>query len=349
MMEPRQSTVENTKKVCLNCGTELLDRFCGNCGQDSQEFKLSVWRLFGQFFDSITEFDSKFFRSIIPLFFRPGYLTKQFLAGKRKSFLNPIQMYVFCSFIFFLTVSLVADDTIDNEINFTSDKSDSKNLVSFQLGEDSAGLDKEQIEVIKESAGEAKKDKSIKNELSIKWYDSKAKTAREYDSLQMNLSSSARDGFVKSLLVRKSMSLEHKYKNNTSGFILALIQNFKENLPNLTFFLLPFFALLLMLLYVRRRFFYVEHLLFSVHVHCFIFSFTTIWLLLDFFIPMHESIKGAFIWIIFGYLFVAMKRMYEQSWRKTFAKLVMFSFMYLILLIFGIVANLLISLFFVEA
>ena len=73
------------EEKCLNCGTVLSDRFCGHCGQDKKEFKRSVWLVFFQFFETFTDFDNKLWSSLGPLIYKPGFLTKKFLAGKRKS------------------------------------------------------------------------------------------------------------------------------------------------------------------------------------------------------------------------------------------------------------------------
>lgn len=347
-METQEATIE---KKCLNCGTLLSDRFCGHCGQDSKEFKLSVWRLFGQFFESITEFDSKFFRSIIPLLFKPGYLTKQFLVGKRKSFLNPIQMYVFCSFVFFLTISILNQNSIDSSFN-NSSKDFSKGFINGMSGNQKEEPDdkslKKDFGSTKDSTSSANSKKKKNppqndDELTIDFSDSEYKSVQQYDSAQKALNEAQRDGWLKSWLKRKSMKINEKFKNDSQSFLQALYDKFQENLPNLVFFLLPFFALLLKLLYIRRNFFYVEHLLFSVHIHCFVFVFATVAIILNEFNLLSETMAIVSFWIVLAYLFLAMKRMYEQSWLRTFVKIGLFFFLYAILLLIGVILNLVVS------
>ena len=68
------------------------------------EPKETVWHLITHFFNDITHFDGKFFETVKLLLRKPGFLSAQYVAGRRASFLNPIRMYVFTSAIFFIIV-----------------------------------------------------------------------------------------------------------------------------------------------------------------------------------------------------------------------------------------------------
>jgi hypothetical protein len=61
-----------------------------------------VWHLITHFFNDITHFDGKFFETVRLLLRRPGFLSTQYVSGRRASYLNPIRMYVFTSAIFFI-------------------------------------------------------------------------------------------------------------------------------------------------------------------------------------------------------------------------------------------------------
>src|SRR5476651_1345786 len=91
-------------KTCLNCGTEVQERFCTHCGQENTEPKESFGHLLRHFFADVTHYDSQFFTTLKYLIFRPGFLTVQYNAGKRLSYLNPIRMYIFISAVFFLVL-----------------------------------------------------------------------------------------------------------------------------------------------------------------------------------------------------------------------------------------------------
>ena len=92
---------------CLNCGAEVQGPYCHNCGQENIVPHETFWNMVKHFFYDITHFDSKFFDTLKDLLFRPGYLPKEFVSGRRASYLNPIKMYVFTSAVFFLIFFLI--------------------------------------------------------------------------------------------------------------------------------------------------------------------------------------------------------------------------------------------------
>lgn len=102
------------KKVnhCLNCNFTLEDNFtfCPECGQSSASHeKLSS--LFSHFLADYFTFDSKIVRSILPLIVKPGFLTQEYIAGKRISYIQPLRLFLFLSIIFFLVLGF-ADSSL---------------------------------------------------------------------------------------------------------------------------------------------------------------------------------------------------------------------------------------------
>ena len=93
---------ERKEKNCLNCQSEVIGRYCHKCGQENLEPKETVWHLVQHFFNDITHFDGKFFDTVRYLIKRPGFLSLEYMRGRRMSYLNPIRMYVFTSAIFFI-------------------------------------------------------------------------------------------------------------------------------------------------------------------------------------------------------------------------------------------------------
>ena len=93
---------ERKEKDCLNCGTAVYGRYCHVCGQENAEPKETFFGMVAHFFYDITHFDGKFFTTLKDLLFYPGFLSAEYMKGRRMSYLNPIRMYVFTSAIFFL-------------------------------------------------------------------------------------------------------------------------------------------------------------------------------------------------------------------------------------------------------
>src|SRR5271170_2220710 len=92
--------------VCANCGAPVSGKFCGHCGQRLEHRVHSLSEFLGEAAEVITHADSRVWQTFVPLLFRPGFLTEQYLAGRRASYLPPFRLYIVLSVIFFLVMSL---------------------------------------------------------------------------------------------------------------------------------------------------------------------------------------------------------------------------------------------------
>lgn len=326
---------QRIEKNCLNCGATVVGRFCHVCGQENIVPKESFWKLVIHFFYDITHFDSNFFYTLKYLLFKPGFLSKEYLKGRRVTYLNPVRMYVFTSAIFFLVFFIIYDPKKAIVINDQplTEKERIDKIREFQnaLKEnetDSSILIKE-IELLKDSGRVVTSldlmkatGKSGFLEMNGKDYKTKA----QYDSVQQSLDPSKRDGWFVRLLVKKAIQVNTKYKGDPNAVSDSFVEIYLHKLPYLLFVSLPLFALILKLLYVRRKqFLYFDHGIFSIHHY--IFSF--ILLLIVFLLGAVRTSPG-FHWVqtievcLFiiwpAYLYIAMLNFYKQGWFKTFVK-----------------------------
>jgi hypothetical protein len=92
---------------CENCGTELRGHYCSNCGQAAIDYRRSFRHVIVDVLDSFLNWDSKFVRTIGLLLWRPGWLTNQFVDGRRVRFLHPLRLYLLVSIVFFLCAKLI--------------------------------------------------------------------------------------------------------------------------------------------------------------------------------------------------------------------------------------------------
>jgi hypothetical protein len=98
---------EPSAPVCPNCGAEVRARFCGACGQDrSLSLRIPFHRLAAEAAGELLSVDSKIARTLVPLFLRPGSMTRAWLDGRRASHTSPVKLYLVLSFLFFLTGAL---------------------------------------------------------------------------------------------------------------------------------------------------------------------------------------------------------------------------------------------------
>lgn len=318
------------QKNCLNCGAPLHGTFCHACGQKNLPRRQDIGDFIINFISSFYSFESKFFKTFGFLLFRPGRIINDYNAGKRESYYHPVRMYVFLSFIFFLVLSFIPDE---DKININSD---GKELTSKQKKEllDTLKLDLKPVIVM--GADSAGLDGS-------NWSKADPNTIEEYDSIENLKPLAKRDGKIERYFTEKYIKLRQENGDDEKAILKNFFQSFLENIPRMIFLLLPIFALILKLLYIRRDFYFSEHLVFSVLIYDFMYLIGSLGLLcsmvdwLDW-IPRILSLAGFF------YLYKAMRKVYKQSRGKTISKFLLLNFIFFICLMIGFTVNAFITL-----
>lgn len=89
---------------CADCGTETLGRFCHNCGNASHVHR-TLLHLGEELLHGVMHFDSRAWRTIPRLVFRPGQLTREWVEGKRTRYVSPLAMFLFTVFVMFMLLS----------------------------------------------------------------------------------------------------------------------------------------------------------------------------------------------------------------------------------------------------
>jgi len=253
---------ERKEKNCLNCGTTVIGKYCHVCGQENAEPKESVWQLASHFFNDMTHFDGKVFTSMKKLILKPGFLSREYVRGKRATYLNPVRMYFFTSFVFFLIFfSLYKLD--ENSLNIKVNKENFENLDSSELKVLSSEINNGKP-LTKEELG-----KNI-NSGGISFGTVEYTSKKQYDSLLKK--GAKKDNWLAKMITYKSIELNEKYHNNRKLIAVNLFGKMQHAIPQMLFILLPLFALFLKLLYVRHKdFYYTDHAIFTIHFYIFIF------------------------------------------------------------------------------
>ena len=94
------------ESACLNCGTVLRGSHCPNCGQAAH-----VHRTLGAFFHDLLHgvfhFEGKIWRTLPLLAWRPGRLAREYIDGRRASYVSPIALFLFVVFLTFAVFNLL--------------------------------------------------------------------------------------------------------------------------------------------------------------------------------------------------------------------------------------------------
>src|SRR4051794_32646275 len=92
------------EKNCLNCGAPLTGPFCAACGQRAHVHR-SVRAFFQDFIQGVFNFEGKIWRTLPMLVWRPGEMTRRYIAGERARFISPVALYLFTVFAMFAALS----------------------------------------------------------------------------------------------------------------------------------------------------------------------------------------------------------------------------------------------------
>lgn len=326
------------EKDCLNCGTIVQGRYCHVCGQENVVPKETFWHMVTHFFYDITHFDSSFFRTVWLLIVRPGFLSKEYMLGRRARYLHPIRMYVFTSAFFFLLffsffkIKNNISNDVDEPLTMKVRKEQSERLQK-RLQKDTGNIELKKILAKMEDSTQKVSMRDIieadEEFSSVSFNGKKYVNRKQYDSLQHLLPANERDGWLGRRMAYIGINLNQKYRENPDEFFNKFFESILHRLPYMLFFSLPLFALILRLVYLRRRqFIYADHGVFTIHLY--IFSF--ILLLVVFGVDKLEEVTGwgilntfiSFLFLgLFFYLYKAMKIFYGQKWAKTFLKFIL--------------------------
>jgi len=309
---------ERKEKTCLNCGASpLYGRYCHICGQENLEPKETVWHLVDHFFKDITHFDGKFLSSVKYLLKRPGFLSTEYMIGRRASYLNPIRMYVFTSALFFLVLFSLNSSRDKGNREFNPDRQDIAKI-GDSLKEGDSIPDGGPVVTVKNFST---------------WRPEDFKTVAAYDSTQKSLPEKARDGWIKRVMMRRFIVATEEYHRDRHSYSERVLEDFLHSFPKILFFSLPFFALILRLLYVRQKqWLYVDHGIFTIHLYCATFILMLANVLLGELSNLvnWQWLQGlctllifAIILYMFIYLYVAMRSFYRQGWAMTLLKYVL--------------------------
>jgi hypothetical protein len=253
---------------CANCGAPLSGPYCSQCGQRHEPAVHSFRHFMREAFEDFTHADSRLWRTLGALLFRPGFLTREFLEGRRGRYLPPLRLYLVLSVAFFVIAGILSSHSRASAPTPAT---------------------------AREACAEVPQ--------QMPWI-------RAYEArFQAGCVAAIEDG---------GRSVD---------------ESVLHNVPRAMFLFLPLLGLVMKALYRRPRRYYVEHLLFFVHDHAFIFLVLAFYALLGAILPAAvTSVLAGALWIyVTLYFFASMRRVYAQGWLATAGKLAVLALAYLVL------------------
>lgn len=331
---------------CLNCGHTLkrTDIYCSQCSQLNSKKPLAALDFFDEFLRSILVYDSRMRSTLNDLLFKPGVITKNYVQGQRLKYANPFRFFLSVSIIYFLLRGFISIS------GFTSDE----NMVEMNLQPaDSIPVTENPAERLSgflylTANGDSLKAKKLGvpayfpetslDSLSV-FDDYKLRGsiflnyiyAHENANRKTALSALGYKQSFKNKWLYSRMVAVKKIIENPSAFIHYI----SSKIPFFLFFFTPIFAFAFWLLYPRKKFTYMEHMIFIFHIFSFLFLSMLLFLIPD--LLMGNKYLLLLLFFILGplYFFFALYKFYGQKVLPTIVKFVVLTLVFNIGFIFS--------------
>lgn len=317
-------------KTCLNCRHVVENRFCPNCGQENTDTRKTFHHLFVHFFEDLTHYENAFWKTIKNLYFKPAALTKEYLSGKRLSYLAPVRLYIFISFVTFFLISVFPSNSLDGD-NMVEMKGPQTIQIKDQNGKVKDTVVTNRKVKFSELMAKREKENKAKNltlaQQNEDFLNFGYKNVKHLDSLQKY--GPAEDKLSEWEYDLTKKSLEIKAKFTQKEIVSKFLEQAKHNFPKTLFIYMPLFAFILWIFHGKRRWYYFDHGIFTLHYFSFLLLST---LLLFFFNKLMNCFDSSFANIIsvpvniagyvwmFYYFFPAHHRFYGESRIISFLK-----------------------------
>jgi hypothetical protein len=292
------------QKVCANCGAPMHGPYCYACGQPEKGMIRQLASVMHDVLDTVFNIDSRVFRSLLPLYFRPGYLTLEYFAGRRVRYVTPFRLFFFLCIVAFFAIQIalnLGDEKFTwnhggingGDVNTAQTVADVEKRSAAEL----SGIDKAlvapnmpagTIDSLKKAREKIQKRADDRLAYLKARDDARAKgekpppdpnmedegeiqlDGKTWDPATHPLKVSWLPDFANAefndMLVRAKENITAAKKDPR-----RLIEAVFSRLPWTLGLLMPLFAVLLKIVYIFKRRLYMEHLMVALHSHAFIF------------------------------------------------------------------------------
>jgi len=325
---------------CENCGAELQGHWCAQCGQPAIDYRRSFRHVIADLLDEFLNWDSKFFATIALLILKPWRLTNEFLAGKRVRHANPLRLYLLASILFFFAVNYGT-----RGIKFEPGKIGPKDRAELEADLKNTDLPpeaREKLQALLQESSPSPAPSPVTSPSSPPPSAQTSQQKKEYGKIGER-PFVAFDDAKSTTPFERWIEARAKEKMGEHGTKMGLfISTLFSNLPYMMLCCIPLFAFVLKVLYVRRHIFYIDHLIYALHIHT--FFYTAVMLIVLATIGLNRVAPGALagwlialLWIAFvTQIFLSIRYVYRQGWFFSIFKFLFGGFVYLIVLVFAL-------------
>lgn len=226
-------------KECQNCGYTVEVEYCSKCGQKNTETRQSFTHLVTHFAEDFTHYDGAFWKTIKYLLFRPAKLTKEYLQGHRMRYVPPVKLYIFISFVTFLLIGILKDK------EYSEDKKNEFVKIENEANQERKITDK----------------KSLQKRIEEKEYNS----LKEMDSIESTLPQEQKMDYISYVLAKTTFKVRE-----INGKKEIFLEAFTHMLPKVLFIYMPIFAFWLWLFHGKKRWYFFDHGIFTLHYFSFL-------------------------------------------------------------------------------
>ena len=340
---------------CENCGAQLHGHWCAQCGQPAIDYRRSFRHVIVDLLDEFLNWDSKFFATIGLLVIRPWKLTNQFLAGHRVRYVHPLRLYLLASILFFFAVNYWG-----KSIHLQPGKLTSENRAEIEAALEKQNLTPEQRAKVERALNMANMSPEVAAIMAAKRKDTTPEepatqqatpTSKETATPLVDSTPAFFQSGNPSTPFEKWIETRAKEKIGEHGTNLQLFaKTLISNLPYMMLCCIPLFALVLKILYIRRKVFYIDHLIYALHIHSFAYLATILIILATIGLSSVASSAAAgwiiaLLWITFAaQILLSIRRIYRQGWFISILKFLFGGFVYLIVLAAAVAATFFVTL-----
>jgi len=295
---------------CRNCAAPVIGNYCSACGQAADTHRRSVLHLLYDLVKDLASFDSRILRTARALFLEPGELAAAFREGRTQRYVPPVRLYLFVSLLFFLSLSVTDIAVVQLELTAT--------LPAPAATGGAPDLASVGGPIFPNA------DVSVSS-----YFFTRTKTEKPNLSAQVR-ATLERD---RDRLLKQTDPTSGRHLSRLLEVLMdepaAINKVLMDWIPRVLFILLPGYALVLALFHWRRRkdYFFVDHLVFSLSVHSFVFLVLLIAIMLAQFFA-RSALPVITLGVIALYVVLAMKRFYRQGWGRTIWKFLLVSSVY---------------------